>query len=140
VVTAAFHARPSRQTTFEGILFLCFLFPVGLMSPLRSILLVGEGNFSFSASVSQLESEASITATCPQHQEEALRHDGAAENITTVRDSGRGLGLLFYIIIYIMCGTFCTRVCACVLIRWGGAFRGGLHEAGGMRLSPGLCV
>ncbi|XP_034405618.1 ferredoxin-fold anticodon-binding domain-containing protein 1 isoform X2 [Cyclopterus lumpus] len=60
------------------------------MSPLRSMLLVGEGNFSFSASVSQLylESETCITATCLQHQEEALRHQGAADNIKMIRDSG----------------------------------------------------
>ncbi|XP_056263524.1 ferredoxin-fold anticodon-binding domain-containing protein 1 isoform X2 [Pseudoliparis swirei] len=77
------------------------------MSPLRSILLVGEGNFSFSASVSQLESEASITATCPQHQEEALRHDGAADNITTVRDSGGAV--LFEV--------DCTRLGECASLR-----------------------
>lgn len=60
------------------------------MSPSRSILLVGEGNFSFSASASQLysESETSITATCLQHQEEALRHEGAASNIQTIKDPG----------------------------------------------------
>ncbi|XP_068456575.1 ferredoxin-fold anticodon-binding domain-containing protein 1 [Clinocottus analis] len=60
------------------------------MSPLRSILLVGEGNFSFSASVSQLysETETCITATCLQHQEEALRHEGAADYIKMIRDSG----------------------------------------------------
>ncbi|XP_045896461.1 ferredoxin-fold anticodon-binding domain-containing protein 1 [Micropterus dolomieu] len=60
------------------------------MSPSRSILLVGEGNFSFSASVSQLhsETETSITATCLQRQEEALRHEGAASNIQIIKDSG----------------------------------------------------
>ncbi|XP_034745310.1 ferredoxin-fold anticodon-binding domain-containing protein 1 [Etheostoma cragini] len=60
------------------------------MSPSRSILMVGEGNFSFSASASQLysETETSLTATCLQHQEEALRHEGAANNIKTVKDSG----------------------------------------------------
>ncbi|XP_029957091.1 ferredoxin-fold anticodon-binding domain-containing protein 1 [Salarias fasciatus] len=60
------------------------------MSPPRSILLVGEGNFSFSACASQRysESQTSITATCLQHQEEALRHDGAATNIQTIKDSG----------------------------------------------------
>lgn len=63
------------------------------MSPSRSILLVGEGNFSFSASVSQQysETETSITATCLQHQEEALRHEGAANNIKIIKDSGTGL-------------------------------------------------
>ncbi|XP_070838752.1 ferredoxin-fold anticodon-binding domain-containing protein 1 [Chaetodon trifascialis] len=60
------------------------------MSPSRSILLVGEGNFSFSAWVSQFcsETETSITATCFQHQEEALRHEGAATNIQIIKDSG----------------------------------------------------
>ncbi|KAM9348581.1 ferredoxin-fold anticodon-binding domain-containing protein 1 [Symphorus nematophorus] len=60
------------------------------MSPSRSILLVGEGNFSFSASVSQSLSatESSVTATCLQHQEEALRHEGAASNIQIIKDSG----------------------------------------------------
>ncbi|XP_070774012.1 ferredoxin-fold anticodon-binding domain-containing protein 1 [Enoplosus armatus] len=60
------------------------------MSPSRSILLVGEGNFSFSASESQLysETETSITATCLQRQKEALRHEGAASNIQIIKDSG----------------------------------------------------
>ncbi|XP_054482110.1 ferredoxin-fold anticodon-binding domain-containing protein 1 [Anoplopoma fimbria] len=60
------------------------------MSPPRSILLVGEGNFSFSASVSQLysQTETRITATCLQPEEEALRHEGAADNIQMIRDSG----------------------------------------------------
>nr|XP_020453999.1 ferredoxin-fold anticodon-binding domain-containing protein 1 [Monopterus albus] len=60
------------------------------MSPSRSILLVGEGNFSFSAAVSQLhaEQETSITATCLQQQDEALRHEGAAINIQIIKDSG----------------------------------------------------
>ncbi|XP_044078238.1 ferredoxin-fold anticodon-binding domain-containing protein 1 [Siniperca chuatsi] len=60
------------------------------MSPSRSILLVGEGNFSFSASVTQLnsETETSITATCLQRQEEALRHEGAASNIQIIKESG----------------------------------------------------
>ncbi|KAG8008597.1 Ferredoxin-fold anticodon-binding domain-containing protein 1 [Nibea albiflora] len=60
------------------------------MSPSRSILLVGEGNFSFSACVSQLysETDTSVTATCLQHQEEALRNEGTASNIQTIKDSG----------------------------------------------------
>ncbi|MEQ2251128.1 hypothetical protein ILYODFUR_007755 [Ilyodon furcidens] len=60
------------------------------MSPSRSVLLVGEGNFSFSSSVCRLdsESESSVTATCLQHQEEALRQEGAAANIQTIKDSG----------------------------------------------------
>ncbi|XP_030293412.1 ferredoxin-fold anticodon-binding domain-containing protein 1 [Sparus aurata] len=58
------------------------------MSPSRSILLVGEGNFSFSASLSQSDTETRVTATCLQHQEEALRHEGAAGNIQTIKDAG----------------------------------------------------
>lgn len=60
------------------------------MSPSRAVLLVGEGNFSFSASACRLYSgsETIVTATCLQHQEEALRHEGAASNIQTIRDSG----------------------------------------------------
>ncbi|XP_060910840.1 ferredoxin-fold anticodon-binding domain-containing protein 1 [Labrus mixtus] len=59
------------------------------MSPSRSVLLVGEGNFSFSASVSQLYRETeSVTATCLQRREEALRHEGAAANIQMIKDSG----------------------------------------------------
>ncbi|KAM9846818.1 ferredoxin-fold anticodon-binding domain-containing protein 1 [Aulostomus maculatus] len=61
------------------------------MFPSRSLLLVGEGNFSFSASMcrfySSLES-SSITATCLQPQEEVLRHEGASSNIQTIKDSG----------------------------------------------------
>ncbi|XP_029924281.1 ferredoxin-fold anticodon-binding domain-containing protein 1 [Myripristis murdjan] len=60
------------------------------MSAPRAILLVGEGNFSFSASVSQSSSEpeSRITATCLQSEEEALRHEGAAANIQIIKDSG----------------------------------------------------
>lgn len=61
-----------------------------VMSPSRSILLVGEGNFSFSASMSQAHAgtETSVTATCLQQQDEALRHEGAATNIQSITDSG----------------------------------------------------
>ncbi|XP_029304523.1 ferredoxin-fold anticodon-binding domain-containing protein 1 [Cottoperca gobio] len=77
---------PSGNLVFVSLPFLILLD----MCPLRSILLVGEGNFSFSASVSQLysETDTSITATCLQHQEEALRHEGATNNIRTIQDSG----------------------------------------------------
>lgn len=68
------------------------------MSPSRSILLVGEGNFSFSASVSQLysETETTVTATCLQNQDEALRHEGAANNIQIIKDSGTCLWVLSF--------------------------------------------
>ncbi|XP_029030108.1 ferredoxin-fold anticodon-binding domain-containing protein 1 [Betta splendens] len=60
------------------------------MSPSRSILLVGEGNFSFSASVSQLyrETDTAVTASCLQKQDEAMRHEGAANSIQIIKDSG----------------------------------------------------
>lgn len=60
------------------------------MSPSRSILLIGEGNFSFSASLCQSlsGSDSSVTASCPQREDEALRHEGAATNIHTVREAG----------------------------------------------------
>lgn len=60
------------------------------MSLPGSILLVGEGNFSFSASLSQQHNETAtrVTATCLQSEEEALRHEGAAENIQIINSSG----------------------------------------------------
>nr|XP_054586486.1 ferredoxin-fold anticodon-binding domain-containing protein 1 [Nothobranchius furzeri] len=75
--------------------------------PARSILLVGEGNFSFSSSVCQLEAESSITATCLQHQEEALRQEGAAINIQTIQDSG---GCVLF-------GVDCTKLGECVSLQ-----------------------
>lgn len=61
------------------------------MSHSLSILLVGEGNFSFSAATgrSHSTSETSITATCLQQEEEALRQEGASNNIQIIRDSGK---------------------------------------------------
>lgn len=66
------------------------------MSLSGSILLVGEGNFSFSASLSQSRPEAAggITATCLQGQDEALRHEGAAKNIEIINSSGTRLPAL----------------------------------------------
>ncbi|KAM4544483.1 ferredoxin-fold anticodon-binding domain-containing protein 1 [Odontesthes bonariensis] len=58
------------------------------MSPSRCILLVGEGNFSFSASLCKSQAGSSVTATCLQHPEEALRHEGVAGNIQAIKDSG----------------------------------------------------
>ncbi|KAM8899202.1 ferredoxin-fold anticodon-binding domain-containing protein 1 [Spinachia spinachia] len=76
------------------------------MSPSGSTLLVGEGNLSFSASLSS-ETETRITATCPQRREDALRHDGAAENMKTIRDSG---GLVLFEV-------DCTRLGQCASLR-----------------------
>lgn len=63
------------------------------MAPSLSILLVGEGNFSFSAGITGFysSSEASITATCLQQEEVALRQEGASRNIQSIRDCGGGL-------------------------------------------------
>ncbi|XP_068601028.1 ferredoxin-fold anticodon-binding domain-containing protein 1 [Brachionichthys hirsutus] len=60
------------------------------MSPSRSVLLVGEGNFSFSACLSRsyAGSETSVTATALQPEEEALRQEGASGNIQVIQDSG----------------------------------------------------
>lgn len=61
------------------------------MSRSPSILLVGEGNFSFSAALCRLPSEVSVTATCLQPLEEALRQEGAFNNMQTIKDSGEDL-------------------------------------------------
>ncbi|XP_057676928.1 ferredoxin-fold anticodon-binding domain-containing protein 1 isoform X1 [Corythoichthys intestinalis] len=58
------------------------------MSRSRSVLLVGEGNFSFSAALCHLSSEMSVTATCLQPQEEAMRQEGAFNNMQIIKDSG----------------------------------------------------
>lgn len=60
------------------------------MSHSRSILLVGEGNFSFSASLCQSlrESDTTVIATCLQREDEALRHEGAATCIQAIREAG----------------------------------------------------
>ncbi|KAJ0062064.1 hypothetical protein NL108_015255 [Boleophthalmus pectinirostris] len=60
------------------------------MSPLRSVLLVGEGNFSFSASLCQSlrGSDTIVIATCLQQEDEALRHEGSATNIQIIREAG----------------------------------------------------
>ncbi|XP_061754527.1 ferredoxin-fold anticodon-binding domain-containing protein 1 isoform X1 [Nerophis ophidion] len=59
------------------------------MSRSMSVLLVGEGNFSFSAALCSLQgSSQMVTATCLQSQEETLRQEGASDNIQTIKDSG----------------------------------------------------
>ncbi|CAJ1063972.1 ferredoxin-fold anticodon-binding domain-containing protein 1 [Xyrichtys novacula] len=78
------------------------------MSPSRTVLLVGEGNFSFSASVSQFsDTETSVTATCLQRQDEALRHEGAATNIQIIKDSG---GTVLF-------GVDCTKLEECASLQ-----------------------
>uniref|UniRef100_H3CX86 Ferredoxin-fold anticodon binding domain containing 1 n=1 Tax=Tetraodon nigroviridis TaxID=99883 RepID=H3CX86_TETNG len=80
------------------------------MSLQGSILLVGEGNFSFSASLSQQHNEAasgSVIATCLQSEEEALRQEGAAENIQIITDSGGA----------VLFGVDCTRLGECASLQ-----------------------
>ncbi|XP_019941721.2 ferredoxin-fold anticodon-binding domain-containing protein 1 [Paralichthys olivaceus] len=79
------------------------------MSPSRSMLLVGEGNFSFSASMSQThaDTDTSITATCLQRQDEALRHEGAAANVQIIEDSG---GTVLF-------GVDCTKLGECASLQ-----------------------
>ncbi|KAF6725736.1 Ferredoxin-fold anticodon-binding domain-containing protein 1 [Oryzias melastigma] len=70
----------------------------------RTILLVGEGNFSFSASLCEMEK---VTATCPQRQEEVLLFEGAASNISSITESGGSV--LFEV--------DCTRLEECPALR-----------------------
>lgn len=121
-----------------GQVFRTPLFPFGLhMSLSRSILLVGEGNFSFSASLCQVQSDTatSVTATCLQSQEEALRHEGAADNIQIIKNSG--LWVFWCPCWAVFCESIAFLVC---FIRWSGAVRGGLQKAWTVRFSPGPCV
>ncbi|XP_035481442.2 ferredoxin-fold anticodon-binding domain-containing protein 1 [Scophthalmus maximus] len=79
------------------------------MPPSRTMLLVGEGNFSFSASMSQIspDTESSITATCLQQQDEALRHEGAASNVQIIKDTG---GTVLF-------GVDCTKLGECASLQ-----------------------
>uniref|UniRef100_A0A8D3ADX9 FDX-ACB domain-containing protein n=1 Tax=Scophthalmus maximus TaxID=52904 RepID=A0A8D3ADX9_SCOMX len=81
------------------------------MPPSRTMLLVGEGNFSFSASMSQIspDTESSITATCLQQQDEALRHEGAASNVQIIKDTGTCGTVLF--------GVDCTKLGECASLQ-----------------------
>uniref|UniRef100_A0A3P9KG43 Ferredoxin-fold anticodon binding domain containing 1 n=1 Tax=Oryzias latipes TaxID=8090 RepID=A0A3P9KG43_ORYLA len=74
------------------------------MSHSRTVLLVGEGNFSFSASLCWM---GKVTATCPQRQEEVLLFEGAASNISSITDSGGSV--LFEV--------DCTRLAECPALR-----------------------
>ncbi|KAJ3589195.1 hypothetical protein NHX12_010042 [Muraenolepis orangiensis] len=70
------------------------------------ILLVGEGNFSFSAALCQLSQETKLTATCLQRQED-IKHEGAATNIQIIRDSGGA----------VLFGVDCTKLEECASLR-----------------------
>nr|XP_027786548.1 ferredoxin-fold anticodon-binding domain-containing protein 1 [Marmota flaviventris] len=55
----------------------------------RRLLLVGEGNFSFAAALSEtLDSSVCLTATCLQHPAELARDPVAQENLQRLRERG----------------------------------------------------
>ncbi|XP_015345383.1 ferredoxin-fold anticodon-binding domain-containing protein 1 [Marmota marmota marmota] len=55
----------------------------------RRLLLVGEGNFSFAAALSEtLDSSVCLTATCLQHPAELARDPVARENLQRLRERG----------------------------------------------------
>lgn len=60
------------------------------MSKTREVLLVGEGNFSFSAALSESDG-VGVTATCFQSENQMHRQEGAVVNIQRLRDRGRSL-------------------------------------------------
>lgn len=57
------------------------------MEPVRRVLLIGEGNFSFAASLCGTEGTR-VVATCYESEEEASGCGGAAENIQRLREKG----------------------------------------------------
>lgn len=58
----------------------------------REVLLVGEGNFSFSAVLSgNAGDDVGVTATCHQNEEHAYRQESAALNIQRLRERGQSL-------------------------------------------------
>ncbi|XP_061334014.1 ferredoxin-fold anticodon-binding domain-containing protein 1-like isoform X2 [Pezoporus flaviventris] len=58
------------------------------MEPVRRILLIGEGNFSFAASLCGAEG-THVVATCYGSEEEVSGCGGAAENIQRLREKGK---------------------------------------------------
>ncbi|KTG39242.1 hypothetical protein cypCar_00038074 [Cyprinus carpio] len=59
------------------------------MSKTREVLLVGEGNFSFSAALSEnAGDDVGVTATCFQSENQTYRQQGAVLNIQRLRDRG----------------------------------------------------
>ncbi|XP_062845008.1 ferredoxin-fold anticodon-binding domain-containing protein 1 [Trichomycterus rosablanca] len=77
------------------------------MSEGLSVLLVGEGNFSFSASLSESVHALRITATCLQNEQQALLQENASLNIQRLQD--RGCPVLFEV--------DCTRLAEHEVIR-----------------------
>lgn len=58
------------------------------MAP-RRLLLVGEGNFSFAAALSEtLDESTSVTATCLQRPADVARDPVARENLRRLRERG----------------------------------------------------
>ncbi|XP_073696642.1 ferredoxin-fold anticodon-binding domain-containing protein 1 [Garra rufa] len=59
------------------------------MSKTREVLLVGEGNFSFSAALSEnAGDDVGVTATCFQSENQTYRQEGAVLNIQRLRERG----------------------------------------------------
>ncbi|XP_028666101.1 ferredoxin-fold anticodon-binding domain-containing protein 1 [Erpetoichthys calabaricus] len=59
------------------------------MKPTQHVLLVGEGNFSFSASLCKTaEADTQITATCYESEEEAKKQEGACKSIQCLEEKG----------------------------------------------------
>lgn len=58
------------------------------MSERLEVLLVGEGNFSFSVAVCESGEVASLTASCLQTEQQAVAQEHAAHNIQRLRDRG----------------------------------------------------
>ncbi|NP_001093489.1 ferredoxin-fold anticodon-binding domain-containing protein 1 [Danio rerio] len=59
------------------------------MSKTREVLLVGEGNFSFSAALSETGGDdVGVTATCFQSENETYRQEGVALNVQRLRERG----------------------------------------------------
>lgn len=58
------------------------------MSERLEVLLVGEGNFSFSVAVCESGDAESVTASCLQTEQQAVAQEQAAQNIQRLRDRG----------------------------------------------------
>lgn len=60
---------------------------------MSEVLLVGEGNFSFSVAVCESGDVESITASCLQTEQQALAQEHAAHNIQRLRDRGETISI-----------------------------------------------
>ncbi|TRY94320.1 hypothetical protein DNTS_005459 [Danionella cerebrum] len=59
------------------------------MAKPREVLLIGEGNFSYSVALSETSGDdVAVTATCFQSESQALAQDGAPRNIQRLRNRG----------------------------------------------------